>query len=48
MPWPIFANMTNHDLRAIYEFLKAIPPAEPGSCRARRDRAVKLASERAL
>ena len=32
MPWPIFANMTNHDLRAIYEFLKAIPPAEPGSC----------------
>jgi hypothetical protein len=32
MPWPIFANMTNHDLRAIYEFLKAIPPAQPGSC----------------
>ena len=32
MPWPIFANMTNHDLRAIYEFLRAIPPAQPGSC----------------
>ena len=32
MPWPIFANMTTHDLRAIYEFLKAIPPAQPGSC----------------
>jgi hypothetical protein len=35
MPWPIFANMTDHDLRAIYEYLSAIPcidtidPAEP-------------------
>jgi hypothetical protein len=32
MPWPIFRNMTDHDLRAIYEFLSAIkciagPPA---------------------
>jgi hypothetical protein len=32
MPWPIYANMTTHDLRAIYEFLKAIPPAQPGTC----------------
>ncbi len=32
MPWPIYANMTNHDLRAVYEFLRAIPPAEPGTC----------------
>jgi hypothetical protein len=32
MPWPIYANMTNHDLRAVYEFLRAIPPAQPGSC----------------
>ena len=32
MPWPVFRNMTDHDLRAIYEFLSAIPPAEPGQC----------------
>jgi hypothetical protein len=25
MPWPIYQNMTTHDLRAIYEFLRAIP-----------------------
>ncbi len=25
MPWPIDQNMTNHDLRAIYEYLSAIP-----------------------
>jgi len=32
MPWPIFRNMTDDDLRAIYEYLKAIPHAEPGQC----------------
>jgi hypothetical protein len=32
MPWPIYGNMTDHDLRAVYEFLRAIPPAESGSC----------------
>ncbi|MBI3950326.1 MAG: cytochrome C [Acidobacteria bacterium] len=32
MPWPIFRNMTDQDLRAIYEYLSAIPHAEPGSC----------------
>jgi hypothetical protein len=32
MPWPIFRNMTDHDIRAIYEYLTAIPHAEPGSC----------------
>lgn len=32
MPWPIYGNMTNHDLRAVYEFLRAIPPAQPGTC----------------
>lgn len=26
MPWPVYANLTNRDLRAIYEFLRAIPP----------------------
>lgn len=25
MPWPIYKNMTEHDLRAIYEYLSAIP-----------------------
>jgi hypothetical protein len=32
MPWPILRNMTDRDLRAIYEYLSAIPPATPGSC----------------
>jgi hypothetical protein len=36
MPWPIHKNMTDHDLRAIYEYLSAIPcleggPGEPAS-----------------
>src|SRR5262245_2180247 len=26
MPWPVYANMTDRDLRAVYEYLKAIPP----------------------
>ena len=30
MPWPIHANMTDHDLRAIYEYLSAIPCLEGG------------------
>jgi hypothetical protein len=25
MPWPIYHNMTDHDIRAIYEYLSAIP-----------------------
>jgi hypothetical protein len=25
MPWPDFQDMTEHDLRAIYEYLSAIP-----------------------
>jgi len=33
MPWPVYRNMTNHDLRAIYEYLSAVPciegPATP-------------------
>lgn len=32
MPWPMFQNMSDHDLRAIYEYLRAIPPAQPGAC----------------
>lgn len=29
MPWPLLKNMSDHDLRAIYEYLKAIP-CNPG------------------
>jgi len=25
MPWPVYRNMTDGDLRAIYEYLRAIP-----------------------
>jgi hypothetical protein len=32
MPWPVFRNMTDDDLRSIYKYLKAIPHAEPGVC----------------
>jgi hypothetical protein len=32
MPWPVFRNMLDKDLRAIYEFLSALPHAEPGTC----------------
>jgi hypothetical protein len=32
MPWPILRNMTDRDLRAVYEYLSAIPPAKPGVC----------------
>lgn len=32
MPWPILRNMTSEDLDAIYAYLSAIPPAQPGSC----------------
>ena len=28
MPWPVFQNMTDHDLRAIYEYLSAVPCIE--------------------
>ena len=34
MPWPVFHNMTDHQLDAIYEYLSAIPciegPTDPG------------------
>jgi hypothetical protein len=32
MPWPIFRNMNDRDILAIYTYLTAIPHAEPGSC----------------
>ncbi|MBI3800612.1 MAG: cytochrome C [Deltaproteobacteria bacterium] len=30
MPWPIFRKLTDRDLSSIYEYLRAIPHAEPG------------------
>jgi hypothetical protein len=32
MPWPVFQSMLDRDLRAIYEYLSAIPHATPGIC----------------
>ena len=35
MPWPAYQEMTDYDIRAIYEYLSAIPcvagPADPNS-----------------
>jgi hypothetical protein len=30
MPWPIYGRMLKSDLAAVYEYLRAIPHAEPG------------------
>ncbi len=30
MPWPSFQDMTDHDIRAVYEYLKAVPCLEGG------------------
>lgn len=32
MPWPIYSNMVDSDLEAIYAFLGSIPHAEAGAC----------------
>ena len=32
MPWPTFRNMTNGDLAAIYEYLRAIPSNKTPKC----------------
>ncbi|NOS89705.1 MAG: cytochrome C [Methylococcaceae bacterium] len=31
MPWPIYKNLTDHDLKAMYEYFRALPvtPAKP-------------------
>ncbi|HEV7518062.1 MAG TPA: cytochrome C [Thermoanaerobaculia bacterium] len=31
MPWPVYGNMSDRDLLAIYQYLQAIPHAEPGT-----------------
>ncbi|MEA2691777.1 MAG: hypothetical protein QOJ16_1164 [Acidobacteriota bacterium] len=30
MPWPVYGNMSDRDLLAVYQYLQAIPHAEPG------------------
>jgi len=32
MVWPVLQSMTDHDIRAMYEYLRAIPRAQPGTC----------------
>jgi len=32
MPWPVYRKMYENDLNAIYQYLSAIPPAQPGTC----------------
>lgn len=32
MPWPMYHNMNDLDIKAIYEYLRAIPRAVPGVC----------------
>jgi hypothetical protein len=29
MPWPVYGDLSDHDIRAIYEYLTAIPHAKP-------------------
>jgi hypothetical protein len=30
MPWPVYQDLTERDLQAIYEYLSVIPTATPG------------------
>jgi hypothetical protein len=32
MPWPRYRSLSLGDLSAVYEYLKSLPPAEPGTC----------------
>lgn len=32
MPWPVYQTMTDHDLRAVYEYLSSIPAIPPNTC----------------
>ncbi len=32
MPWPVYQSLIDHDLRAIYEFLRAIPAIPANVC----------------
>jgi hypothetical protein len=45
MPWPAFRHMTDFDIRAIYEYLRAIPHAEGGNALALTSKGKKSAEE---
>ena len=32
MPWPVYGGMSDHDLRAIYDYLSAIPAIPANTC----------------
>ncbi len=32
MPWPVYQSMTDHDLRAIYDYLSSIPAIPANTC----------------
>ncbi len=32
MPWPVYQTMTDHDLRAVYDYLSAVPPIAVNTC----------------
>jgi hypothetical protein len=32
MPWPVSSKMTDGDLRAIHDFLRAVPPHDGAGC----------------
>lgn len=32
MPWPLYRHLSDQDLGAMYEYLRVIPPAKPGTC----------------
>lgn len=32
MPWALYRHLSDEDLGAIYEYLRVIPPAQPGAC----------------
>jgi hypothetical protein len=32
MPWPLYRHLSDQDLDAMYEYLRVIPPAQPGAC----------------
>ncbi len=32
MPWGLYRNMTDEDLDAIYDYLRVLSPAQPGTC----------------
>ena len=46
MPWPVYQSMTERDLRAMYEYLSAIPAVPPTSAARRANRSAQQKSGR--